>query len=62
VIDTIGIRFAFGRQSELVLHPSLQMSDIISVSIIVIIIALIASISPAFKASRLNPVDALRQN
>ena len=62
VIDTIGIRFAFGRQSELVLHPSLQMSDIISVSIIVIIIALIASISPAFKAAKLNPVDALRQN
>jgi len=62
VIDTIGIHFAFGRQSELILHPSLQMSDIISVSIIVIVIALIASISPAFKAAKLNPVDALRQN
>jgi len=62
VIDTIGISFAFGRQSDLVLHPSLQVSDIISVSIIVIIIALIASISPAFKAAKLNPVDALRQN
>jgi len=62
VIDTIGISFAFGRQSDLVLHPSLHMSDIFSVSIIVIIIALIASISPAFKAAKLNPVDALRQN
>ena len=62
VIDTIGISFAFGRQSDLVLHPSLQGSDIIAVSIIVIIISLIASISPAFKAAKLNPVDALRQN
>lgn len=62
VIDTIGISFAFGRQSDLVLHPSLQINDIISVSVIVIIIALIASISPAFKAAKLNPVDALRQN
>ncbi len=62
VIDTIGISFAFGRQSDLVLHPSLQGSDIIAVSIIVIVIALIASISPAFKAAKLNPVDALRQN
>ena len=62
LIDTIGISFAFGRQSDLVLHPSLQMSDIVSVSIIVIIIALIASISPALKAAKLNPVDALRQN
>jgi len=62
VIDTIGISFAFGRQSDLVLHPSLQGSDIIAVSIIVIVIALIASVSPAFKAAKLNPVDALRQN
>ena len=62
VIDTIGISFAFGRQSDLVLHPSLQGSDIIAVSIIVVIISLIASISPAFKAAKLNPVDALRQN
>jgi len=62
VIDTIGISFAFGRQSDLVLHPSLQGGDIIAVSVIVIIISLIASISPAFKAAKLNPVDALRQN
>lgn len=61
-VDTIGITFAFGRQNDLVLHPSLQGSDIILVSIIVIIISLIASISPAIKAARLNPVDALRQN
>lgn len=61
-IDMIGITFAFGRQSDLVLHPSLQGNDVITVSIIVIIIALIASISPALKAAKLNPVDALRQN
>ena len=62
VIDMIGISFSFGRQSDLMLHPSLQGSDVIVVGIIVIIIALIASISPAFKAAKLNPVDALRQN
>jgi putative ABC transport system permease protein len=62
VIDIIGITFSFGRQSDLVLHPTLQGNDILGVSVIVIIISLIASISPAFKAARLNPVDALRQN
>ena len=62
VIDMIGISFSFGRQSDLMLHPSLQGSDVVIVGIIVIIIALIASISPAFKAAKLNPVDALRQN
>ena len=61
-IDLIGITFSFGRQSDLVLHPSMQVSDIIIVSIIVIVISLIASISPAIKAAKLNPVDALRQN
>jgi putative ABC transport system permease protein len=62
VIDIIGITFSFGRQSDLILHPTLQGNDILGVSVIVIIISLIASISPAFKAARLNPVDALRQN
>jgi putative ABC transport system permease protein len=61
-IDMFGVTFSFGRQSDLVLHPTLLMSDVIIVSIIVIIISLIASISPAFKAAKLNPVDALRQN
>lgn len=61
-IDIMGIGFAFGRQSDLVLHPAMQGSDIITVSVIVIVISLIASISPALKAAKLNPVDALRQN
>lgn len=62
VIDMIGVSFSFGRQSDLVLHPSLQLSEFLTVGAIVIVISLIASISPAIKAARLNPVDALRQN
>lgn len=62
VIDIVGVTYSFGRQSDLVLHPSLQMGEIVTVSAIVIIISLIASISPAIKAANLNPVDALRQN
>jgi len=61
-IDAIGLTFSFGRQSDLVLHPVLQLNDMLLVSGIVIIISLIASISPALKAANLNPVDALRQN
>jgi len=62
LINMIGIRFSFGRQSDLVLNPSLQTNEVIVVGVIVIIISLVASISPARKASKLNPVDALRQN
>ncbi|RLA72263.1 MAG: ABC transporter permease, partial [Epsilonproteobacteria bacterium] len=62
VINTIGITFSFGRQSDLTLNPTLQIDEVLIVSVIVIIISLVASISPARKAAKLNPVDALRQN
>lgn len=62
VINIIGITFSFGRQSDLTLNPVLQINEVLMVSVIVIIISLVASISPARKAAKLNPVDALRQN
>lgn len=62
IINVVGISFAFGRQDSLVLNPTLSLQEMLSVAVIVIIISLIASISPARKASKLNPVDALRQN
>jgi len=62
IINGIGISFSFGRQSDLTLNPVLHINEILIVGVIVIIISLIASISPAIKAANLNPVDALRQN
>ncbi|MEA3523022.1 MAG: FtsX-like permease family protein [Campylobacterota bacterium] len=62
IVNNIGITFSFGRQSDLVLNPILHVNEILVVSAIVILISLIASISPAIKAAKLNPVDALRQN
>lgn len=62
VINAVGISFSFGRQDLLTLNPTLSLKEVLVVSIIVIIISLIASISPARKAAKLNPVDALRQN
>ena len=62
VINTIGISFSFGRQDDLMLNPVLHLNEMLIVSAIVILISLIASISPAIKAANLDPVDALRQN
>lgn len=62
IINSVGIAFSFGRQSDLVLNPVLHLNEMAVVSVIVILISLIASISPAIKAANLNPVDALRQN
>ena len=61
-INAVGITFSFGRQDGLTLNPTLGLNEILAVSVIVVFISLIASISPAIKAAKLNPVDALRQN
>ncbi len=63
VISVLGaakLTFNFGRQKGLLLSPSISLQDILVISIIVIIISVIASLSPAYKASRMNPIDALR--
>ena len=62
VINSVGISFSFGRQSDLVLNPVLHLNEMLIVSVIVILLSLVASISPAIKAANLDPVDALRQN
>ena len=62
IINAVGVTFSFGRQEGLSLNPTLSLSEILVVGVIVILISLIASISPARKAAKLNPVDALRQN
>jgi putative ABC transport system permease protein len=60
LINIIKITFNFGRQSGLVLSPSLNTSDILLISTIVIIVSVAAALQPAFKASRMEPVEALR--
>ncbi len=60
LINLVNISFNFGRQSGLVLSPSLSAGDILWISAIVIIVSVVAALQPAFKASRMEPVDALR--
>jgi len=54
------IHFEFGRQS-LVLVPSLHWTEMLWISLVVTAMAVLASLQPAWKASRLNPIQALRQ-
>ncbi len=60
LINIIKVTFNFGRQSGLVLTPSLKTSDILFVSAAVILVSVLAALQPAFKAARMEPVDALR--
>jgi putative ABC transport system permease protein len=59
IMNLVKIRFNFGR-GLITLAPTVQISDIITVSIIVIIVAVLGSLQPALKASRMEPIEALR--
>jgi len=60
LINVARFHFSFGRMKNILLETSIAPSELISVSLIVIFIAVISSLQPALKASRMQPVDALR--
>jgi len=60
VLNISKLTFDFGRQTGLILEPTVNLSDIITISTIVIIVSVLASLQPAFKASRMEPIKALR--
>ncbi len=60
VLQQAEITFSFGRQSGLVLYPELALKDVVFASVMVISVAVLASMQPAWKASRMDPIEALR--
>ena len=60
LINIANFHFSFGRMKNILLETSIAPSELISVSLVVIFIAVISSLQPALKASRMQPVDALR--
>jgi putative ABC transport system permease protein len=60
VMNVTRVSFDFGRQKGLELAPTMQVQDVLLVMGIVIIIAVLASLQPAWKASRMDPITALR--
>ena len=52
--------FDFGQQQGIILNPSITLTDIVSIALIVIAIAVLGSLQPAWKAARMDPITALR--
>ncbi len=52
--------FAFGQQSDLVMAPTIGVVQVVTVALLVVGVAILASLQPAWKASRLDPIVALR--
>jgi putative ABC transport system permease protein len=52
--------FAFGQQQNLVMAPTIAAGDVLTIAALVVVVAIIASLQPAWKASRMDPISALR--
>jgi putative ABC transport system permease protein len=60
LLNLVKLRFSFGMQQNLVLVPSIGAGKILVVATVVVLVAVLASLQPAFKASRMDPIAALR--
>jgi putative ABC transport system permease protein len=60
ILNLLKITFNFGQQVGLILRSNVNPADILFISATVIIVSVVASLQPAFKASRMEPIKALR--
>jgi len=60
LINLAEFHFSFGRMKDILLTTSISPDELVTVSVIVIIISIVSSFQPAYKASKMEPVDALR--
>ena len=58
ILNSTGISFKVG-PFMLPLSMSITLPDMVTITATVVLVSILASLQPAFKASRLNPVDAL---
>jgi putative ABC transport system permease protein len=59
-LNSAEITFNFGQQTGLLLQPEISLRQIVPVVVTVIGIAVLASLQPAWKAAKMDPITALR--
>jgi len=62
VIYALNLRkivFSFGQTQNLILSPTISATDVLTIAAMVVAMALLASLQPAWRASRMDPVTAL---
>ncbi len=60
VLNSVTLTFSFGRQENLILVPTIAAGDVIITALLTVLVAVLASLQPAWKASRMDPISALR--
>ncbi len=59
ILNVYKIRFSFGRMDNLILTPSVSFIEMLWLSVIVLLVSVFASLQPAHKASKMEPIEAL---
>jgi putative ABC transport system permease protein len=59
-LNQAGITYSFGQQSAIELVARLRVLDVVTVAAMVVGIGVLATLQPAWKASRMDPIQALR--
>ena len=60
MLNVSKISFDFGQAKGIMLAPTIDPLEVVMACVMVIVIAVLASLQPAYKASRMEPIDALR--
>jgi putative ABC transport system permease protein len=60
VLHQVQFPITMGQGGKYLLAPAVAPLDVLTVSLMVIVIAILASVQPAYKASRMEPIEALR--
>jgi putative ABC transport system permease protein len=59
LLNMYPLQFPFGRQI-ITLAPTLSVTEVVTVAVLVVGMAVLASLQPAWRASRMDPIQALR--
>ena len=59
ILNIYKIQFSFGKATNLILEPSVSITELLWLAAIVLLVSIFASLQPAYKASKMEPVDAL---
>jgi len=59
-MNLVGVSMAFGQNTDLILRPTVTIGQVAVVAGLVMALAVLGSLQPAYRASRLDPIEALR--